>query len=144
MRGKCLFREHNAMFPARSRTWRQCGGLVKTDFILGDSRSRQRVKGVLCEPPSGNLAFWQLERSCKVIEIASDNTPLVRIFYHHPTCICRRWEKGEWWGGGVVEELNGDHWLGSVGLVGFLSRSFLSECLESIFIINFYNCNNYN
>ena len=73
MRGN---REHNAMFPARSRTWRQCGGLVNTDFILGDSRSRQCVKGVLCEPPSGNLAFWQLERSCKVIEIASDNTPL--------------------------------------------------------------------
>ena len=44
----------------------------------------------------------------------------------------------------MVEELNGDHWLGSVGLVGFLSGSFLSESLESIFIINFYNCNNYN
>ena len=35
MRGKCLFREHNAMFPAKSRTWRQCGGLVNTDFISG-------------------------------------------------------------------------------------------------------------
>lgn len=72
------------MFPAKSRTWRQCGGLVNTDFILGDSRSRQCVKGLLCEPPRGHLALWQLERSCQVIEIVSDNTPLVCIFYPHP------------------------------------------------------------